>query len=139
MQHFPVTELAISGSSLQDAFDFEDKYREWDCFDCGSNDCERIVRTAICLPEVLIIQLKRFNFDENGRKLTTEIDVPLEWQPFGESSTPYRLRAVTIHRGVSLGSGHYIGLTICPSGQVAFKMDDATLPEKVVYIIFLGY
>lgn len=134
VQHFPVTELAISGSSLQDAFDFEDKYREWDCFDCGSNDCERIVRTAICLPEVLIIQLKRFNYDENGRKLTKEMDVPLEWQPFGESSTPYRLRAVTIHQGQFMNQGHYFGLTINPSGEFAFKMNDAQEPVPVRYI-----
>ena len=137
--HHPVTTVAVDGPSLQDCFDNEEKYKEWGCFNCSFENCERIERRPDKLPKIWIIQLKRFSYEGRGAKISTKIDVPLTWQPFGPSHPTYQLRAVTIHRGVSLGSGHYIGLTICPSGQVAFKMDDATLPEKVGYIIFLGY
>ena len=136
VEHYPVTTVALDGRSLQHCFDNEEKYREWGCFNCSSTNCERTKRRPDKLPKIWIVQLKRFSYDGRAGKLSQKIDVPLTWQPFGPLSAAYQLRAVTIHRGVSLGSGHYWGLTICPSGQMAYKMDDAALPEKVGYIIF---
>ena len=76
----------------------------------------------------------RFSYDGRVGKLSQKIDVPLTWQPFGPSSASYQLRAVTIHQGHFLNQVHYFGLTINPSGEFAYKMNDAQEPVLVRYI-----
>ena len=127
--HYPSTSVSITeGHSLQECWDSDGKYIEWKCNNCSTEECKRWSHTANDLPNVWIIQLKRF--DKNA-KLETEIDIPQMWQPYGPSSAAYVLRAVTIHRGWSRQGGHYIGLTIDRSGQLAYKMDDHHKPVKV--------
>ncbi|KIV94862.1 hypothetical protein PV10_02586 [Exophiala mesophila] len=68
------------------------------------------------LPEVLIVQLRRTGFNEDGLcKINTRIDIPeeLDLTPHvdetlaGKKSAQYRLRAFVCHRGAP-GAGHYI-------------------------------
>ena len=55
--------------------------------------------------EVLIVCLKRFNFDGKGSKNTTIVVTPVELNFQGKT---YRLRSQVDHIGTTLGSGHYI-------------------------------
>ena len=135
--HFPVTQLAVRGNSLQEAYDEEDKYRDWPCPDCGYEECERVSLQTLSLPKVWIFQLKRFCLDGRIQKVSTKIDVPLVWEPCRDPRTVYTLKAVTIHKGETLDSGHYVGLTIDPSGNFAYLMNDAQEPKLVIGLSIL--
>ena len=66
-------------------------------------------RTSLCypLPPVIIVQLKRFTFDETNDKLYTFVDYPLrDWQIDENENTLYDLAAVSMHVG-NLKRGHY--------------------------------
>lgn len=71
-------------------------------------------------PEILTLQLKRFNYD--GRKISTDVPIPssLDLGPYrdeGNAETmKYELSAVIKHAG-SLTGGHYICCSKGPDGQ----------------------
>ena len=63
-------------------------------------------KTSICqpLPPVIIVQLKRFTFDETNEKLDTFVDYPIsDWKV---NDVLYDLVAVSMHVG-NLKGGHY--------------------------------
>lgn len=83
---------------------------------------QKCLRLQTC-PPVLIIQLKRFTYDESGRttKLTHGVEFPecLDLNPFvykengsklSSSSVGdcYELKAMVLHIGSDVHSGHYI-------------------------------
>ncbi|CAF1490321.1 unnamed protein product, partial [Didymodactylos carnosus] len=70
------------------------------------------------LPRVIIIQLKRFTFDDSNNKIHTFVRYPLQNLNIGkylaqtlsnqqQPKTIYNLIAVSMHTGSSLRSGHY--------------------------------
>ncbi|CAF0786200.1 unnamed protein product [Adineta steineri] len=66
-------------------------------------------KTNIChpLPPVIIVQLKRFTFDETNEKLNALVKYPLEnWKVLNDDNSLYNLAAVSMHVG-NLRQGHY--------------------------------
>jgi ubiquitin carboxyl-terminal hydrolase 8 len=59
------------------------------------------------LPPVIIVQLKRFTFDETNDKINTLVTYPIEnWSIDDNNSAVYDLAAVSMHVG-NLKGGHY--------------------------------
>ena len=59
------------------------------------------------LPPVIIVQLKRFTFDETNDKLNTLVKYPVVgWNVDGSNDSVYDLAAVSMHVG-NLKGGHY--------------------------------
>lgn len=95
------------------------------------------------LPPVLILHLKRFQFDAQGHgtiKIWKKIDYPLELeiprealsrqkrQALNENSMPkYRLLSVVYHHGKSASGGHYTVDVRRQDGQEWLRMDDTVL------------
>ena len=107
--------------TLAECFDFYrepevlDENNKWYCPRCKEFVCARKKADIWKVPEVLIIQLKRFSGGKyNARKLDTYVDFPdiLDMRPFiigpqkDEENLTYRLYAVSNHMG-GLGGGHY--------------------------------
>ncbi len=66
-------------------------------------------KTSIChpLPPVIIVQLKRFTFDETNDKLDTLVNYPIiDWKVDVNDSSLYDLLSVSMHVG-NLKGGHY--------------------------------
>ncbi len=66
-------------------------------------------KTSICypLPPVIIVQLKRFTFDDTDDKLDTLVDYPIvDWKVDDNDASLYDLVAVSMHVG-NLKRGHY--------------------------------
>ncbi|CAF1240234.1 unnamed protein product [Adineta steineri] len=107
------TEQIVHLSSLLDSFEKEEDL-DGDiycnaCGNIGKGRQQSILEAP--LPPVIIIQLKRFPFDETSRKIDTIIDYPysnvnFERQEYQEDEHLYDLIAVSLHSG-SLASGHY--------------------------------
>lgn len=90
---------------------------KYQCYTCNSKqDAKRSI--ALCeLPEVLNIQLLRFEYDmKTGKKkkLKTNIRCPkvLDMKPFITEQVQevpvYELTGILIHKGISANGGHYI-------------------------------
>ncbi|CAF3345049.1 unnamed protein product [Rotaria sp. Silwood1] len=66
-------------------------------------------KTSLCqpLPPVIIVQLKRFTYDETNNKLNTLVEYPIDnWNVDGSDNALYDLVAVSMHVG-HLQGGHY--------------------------------
>jgi ubiquitin carboxyl-terminal hydrolase 8 len=66
-------------------------------------------KTSLChpLPPVIIVQLKRFTFDETNDKLDTFVDYPIvNWKVNDNDDSLYDLIGVSMHVG-NLKGGHY--------------------------------
>jgi len=68
------------------------------------------------LPEILVIQLKRFCWKDRAVKIQSPVDVPfmIDLLPFtkidpnsSNISTSYQLTSVVVHKGVRMTAGHY--------------------------------
>ena len=60
-------------------------------------------------PQVLVISLKRFSWDvatQTSRKMPTRVDYEVVLRPSQDSF--YDLRAVIVHLGAFVDSGHYV-------------------------------
>lgn len=95
------------------------------------------------LPPVLILHLKRFQFDAQGHgtiKIWKKVDYPLELeiprealsrqkrQTISESSMPkYKLISVVYHHGKNASGGHYTVDVRRQDGQEWLRMDDTVL------------
>ena len=104
----------------------------WRCSSClHVQDVDKSIKLEV-VPEVLVIQLKRF--DESGDKKMDRISFPeyLDLSPYtkGESSDKYGLTCVVHHRA-SLHSGHYITVAKCPNGQWMQIDDNTVTPARL--------
>jgi len=117
-------ELSIKGNStIEDClaqYIKEEKLTGSNQFMCSNCDKKQDVRRAISLcefPEVLNLQLLRFEYDMNTgkkKKLKTNIRCPkvLDMKPFVtekmDDIPSYELSGILIHKGTSAYGGHYI-------------------------------
>lgn len=80
-------------------------------------------------PNVVTIQLKRFEFNRYSGKITKHIEFPefLNLRPYTSdpsgASLMYRLNAVLVHSGSSCNAGHYYSY-VRNSNNSWFRMDD---------------
>ncbi|UJR16171.1 hypothetical protein I4U23_003081 [Adineta vaga] len=99
------------------------------CEDLGSAK----QKTSIChpLPSVIIIQLKRFTFDETNEKLSTLVDYPLvDWQVDANDNSLYDLVAVSMHFG-NLKRGHYTTYARLNASDQWYHFNDSSF-ERVI-------
>eukprot|EP00890_Picochlorum_soloecismus_P001898 jgi/Picsp_1/2709/NSC_00938-R1_protein len=81
-------------------------------------------------PNVLIIQLKRFEFSRSGRKISKHVDFEpsLDLSPFLSHKTRqpmlYDLYGILVHQGYSMHSGHYYCFLKGTGGGEWHKFDD---------------
>ena len=111
-----------------DLFFAEEQLSDWKCDYCKStNDGWKAARIWR-MPTVVVISLKRFETDGNGRSqkinaVVGEVEqISLsKWTVMGnEGDGALQLRAIGNHHG-SYGSGHYLGL--CRDGNVDVDVD----------------
>lgn len=83
------------------------------------------------IPNILIIQLKRFEFSRSGRKISKHVDFDqtLDLSPFmshiqKKGSAMYELYGVLVHQGYSMHSGHYYCFLKGMGGGEWHKFDD---------------
>eukprot|EP00887_Chlorella_sp_A99_P006830 scaffold2.g6830.t1 len=103
-------------------------------------------------PNVLMVQLKRFEFSFSGHKISkkVEFEVELDLTPYlsapaaaGAPHPLYDLYAVLVHAGHSVHSGHYYAYVrgasglwyICDDAQVSQVSERVVLAQKA-YILF---
>ena len=113
------------------------------CFKCGRPTTSFKKMQLTNPPSILTIQIKRFEFrktgktkkqiienqkkkdEEEGRKLKTDVNFAEKLMLSGETMdgqrlvARYSLRAVIVHKGNSISSGHYIALTKPENSQGA--------------------
>lgn len=95
-------------------------------------------------PNVLTIQLKRFEFNRFYGKLTKHVNFPedLNLQRFmSDSSThssgvSYKLFAVLVHQGNTCNSGHYY-CYVKNSNQMWYRMDDSSVSSSSINHVLL--
>ena len=82
-------------------------------------------------PNVLIIQLKRFEFSRSGRKISKHVDFDqtLDLSPFmsypPKGSATYDLYGILVHEGFSMHSGHYYCFLKGTGGGEWHRFDDS--------------
>ncbi|CAF0786185.1 unnamed protein product [Adineta steineri] len=88
-------------------------------------------KTSIChpLPPVIIIQLKRFTFDETNEKLNALVEYPLEsLKVLNDDNSFYDLVAVSNHTGNLIG-GHYTTYAKNDEDKAWYPFDDDRICE----------
>lgn len=85
-------------------------------------------------PNILIIQLKRFEFSRSGRKISKHVDFDqtLDLSPYmsqgqKKGSAIYELYGVLVHQGYSMHSGHYYCFLKGTGGGEWHKFDDSSV------------
>ena len=81
------------------------------------------------LPRALVIQLKRFPFDNTDRKINTLVQYKLEHQNLLSDNDKYELCAVSLHSG-SLSGGHYTTIARNYKTKKWYRFNDSYV-EKV--------
>ncbi|EFO98100.1 CRE-USP-33 protein [Caenorhabditis remanei] len=110
---------------------------------CGENQyscrkCERLVDAtktvkAKELPEIILIQLKRFRHTVYGcSKIGKIVEFPLRSQDFGEwttngESVVYDLVGFVVHVGRNIDCGHYVSFCLNEQENQWYHYDDSTV------------
>jgi ubiquitin C-terminal hydrolase len=114
---------------------------QWFCPKCDKKVDAKKVINIFQLPEVLIIQLKRFKSNNSGyqQKITSYVEFPLTDLCLAENTPQmnideslYDLRAVTNHHGSLIG-GHYTAFCKNDMNNQWYKFDDSSayhIPEN---------
>ncbi len=92
------------------------------------------------LPDVLIIQLKRFSFDDTNRKIDTFVQYKLEHRNLLSNNDKYELCAVSMHTG-SLAGGHYTTMARNYINKNWYRFDDSYIEDidsKHVLVPFIA-
>jgi len=80
------------------------------------------------LPRALIIQLKRFPFDDTNKKIDTLVQYKLEHENLLSNNDKYKLYAVSMHSG-SLAGGHYTTMARNYINDRWYRFDDSYVEE----------
>jgi ubiquitin C-terminal hydrolase len=80
------------------------------------------------LPRALVIQLKRFPFDNTNRKIDTLVQYKLEYRNLLSNNDKYELCAVSLHSG-SLSGGHYTTMARNYKTKTWHRFDDSYIEE----------
>lgn len=120
-QNFFSLHLDISSdkiSTVEQALEAHMSRASVEGFHLGSREVKASMQMQFdTLPQVLVLQLKRFDFHRGAFKLTKSVTFPRELtlparyifasQLWRNMSRTYRLRAVIVHHGNNLTDGHY--------------------------------
>lgn len=99
------------------------------CHQCNDYTPARQKTTIISpLPRALIIQLKRFPFDNSNKKIDTLVQYKLEYKNLLSNNDKYKLSAVSLHSG-SLFGGHYTTIARNYRTKKWYRFDDSHVIE----------
>ena len=141
----PLVEYTLE-NNLQHYFDEEIIERK--CSKCGHNEGTQVISFSDD-PELLIIQLKRFKYENNrAHKIDSEVSVPLRLSL--PSGSLYKIIGTVNHIGNSTASGHYTSTVYNEGKKNFFLVDDEQIQEidslndtvfgqsiaKTIYLIF---
>jgi len=107
----------------------------WYCNECKKHQCAEKTMDLFSLPDVLIIHLKRFHYDQYYRnKIDTMVDFPIEGLNMAEwisnkteqTNCTYDLFAVSNHMG-RLGVGHYTAFSKNYLNKKWYHFDDCSV------------
>jgi len=115
-----------------DAYTQQESMPDWQCDTCERKSAHSTKQLQLLeCPQVLVIQLKRFSYSEQGitTKIKTNVTFPLrDFQPIqgkdAASSPRYQLYAVCNHIGNTPNTGHYIAHVLSSDDQKWYKLDD---------------
>ncbi len=156
-EKFLEIQLMVKGmGNIYDSLDYfiqveeltgDNKY-EADSF--GKQDAEKYCLFSK-LPPILLIHLKRFEYDYNTDtnvkindycQYYDEIDLEKYMTENHDQETKYKLFSVLVHSGTGTGSGHYYAFIKTANGKRWFKMNDELVstaePEEVFEANFGG-
>ena len=97
------------------------------CSRCdGFQPAQQKTSLLLPLPPVIVVQLKRFTFDETDDKLNTFVDYPVSnWQvDSNDENSIYDLSAISMHVG-NLRGGHYTTLARLNGGNQWYHFNDS--------------
>ena len=119
---------------------------EWFCANC---QCLRSAKKSLCVvraPNTLVVSLKRFHFWGNkSHKIKDCVKFPvkesLDARLLGCHDNQYRLRALVLHSGATVSSGHYSAFVWDDNRWLLCNDDAVTLEEPSetdsrAYILF---
>ncbi|CAI5723256.1 unnamed protein product [Hyaloperonospora brassicae] len=128
-----------------------DTCNAWKCSSCGKRSCAEKGLTIAACPNVLVIQLKRFDLMCGKIKRHIEfpslLDIASGVSPDSDDqrrgATKYELHAVLVHAGYSTDCGHYYAFVKGASGQWYEMNDDSvrwvsldTVLQQKAYMLF---
>jgi len=124
----------------------------YDCSGCGQKQAATKQLTICSPPSTLILHLKRFSFQEYGKKLESPVSFPqdLDLREVGlmedgsRSDTSYYIRAVIVHKGPTLTEGHYIsyaryretGSWFCYNDSEVHQVKFEQVQKEQAYMLF---
>ena len=141
----PLVEYTLE-KNLQQYFDEEVIERR--CSQCGHNEGTQVISFSED-PELLIIQLKRFKYENNRvQKIDSEVSVPLRMNL--PSGSLYKIIGTINHIGNSAASGHYTSTVYNETKKNFCLVNDEQIQEidsltdtvfgqsiaKTIYLIF---
>ena len=128
VQQLPeVIPIQISGQCVQSCLDdyFSSEEIVWKCPNCPQLQVRR-TSSLITEPEVLILQLMRYKYDEAQQKVNkVHSEVISTPNLILKSGTTYSLHSIINHSGENTQSGHYNLLLFANDGTLL--LDDATI------------
>lgn len=140
--------IAIDRDTLEEClkhhFD-ETTLDEWKCDKCKEGNCSKRTTLLWKNPSILIIVLKRFDFDtrcqtfvKNNKKVAIPERINIAEFCVGKTKKLYDLRSVAFHSG-SYHGGHYHALCKKPDGWYLFDDDTVFKKEELYDHLSLGY
>ena len=126
-----------------------DKENKWLCAGCHRRVCAQKELTVRHAPRVLTIQLKRFNYGRQGRKIGDHVAFPvaLSLNEARAEGGPvrYGLMGVLVHSGPTLNGGHFSSFVRAPNGvwhhandAVVQRVSAETVTSQCAYLLFYG-
>ncbi|KAI9917765.1 hypothetical protein PsorP6_013355 [Peronosclerospora sorghi] len=128
-----------------------DERNAWKCSKCGVPSCAEKGLTIAECPNVLMIQLKRFDLTlgkiQRHVEFPCSLDIAAGMSPNApdcrRGRTKYELHAVVVHAGFSTDCGHYYAFVKGSSGQWYEMNDDSvrwvsidTVLQQKAYMLF---
>ena len=126
----------------------EGEFLSFTCIDTSCNSTDGLRENIFTsLPDVLIIQVKRFIFKDNSARRVDgkiacdeSLSLPMNTAT-GSETVDYRLTAVIHHSG-SLNSGHYTATVVDRASHKMYHCNDSSITEsrridqKTTYVLF---
>ena len=130
--NYPSMSLGVQGfTNLVDCYDERESTLPLKCSDCGYEEREKEFTCATKLPQVLLLKLQIYKFDDQGHKRKTGHKMQIPLQLKAKEQGPYVLVGASLHEGEHIDSGHYRSLIINPNTGKGVVMDDNGIQRDV--------
>lgn len=118
--------------SLMDAvinFMAEELVDDFVCSHCKVKGTMEKKNNILRLPENLIVQLKRYEWERNGAKLCHNVEFPktLKLRDEFNNEKNYKFKAGILHVGSNIHNGHY--LCVCEYNGKLYEFDDSKVRD----------